>query len=275
MRARLLTAALAGLTTLCLASPALADNRPPGPGGGAYVDGSGSPTATAEDGGSGTPDTASTGSGEDPDPCVWEVVIEDDFQMSIYDVDTLDTMHSNTGRWLQYVCPGVGPVAVDGAFVIPEGGLVDPAALAIEALSSIGIEGPAIRTSPDAGDLVVNVPTWLWVDQGWWQTYEATATAGRVAVTVTARPTSTSWSVGDGAAIRCGVGRPWQPGLPESATDCSHTYRRASGGLELLAAVSLEVTWTSNIGAGGSLPAISRTSSIEVVVGEIQAIGED
>lgn len=275
MRARLLTGALAGLLALCTASPALADNRPPGPGGGAYVDGSGSPTATAEDGGSRPPDTASTGSGGDPDPCVWEVVIEDDLQMAIYDTDTLDTMHSNTGRWLQYVCPGLGPVAVDGAFLVPEGGLVDPAALAAQALSSIGIEGPAVRTSPNPDDLVVNVPTWLWVDQGWWQTYEATATAGRVTVTVTARPTSTSWSVGDGNAIRCGAGHQWQPGLPESATDCSHTYRRAAGGLELSATVSLEVTWTSNIGVGGSLPAISRTSAIDVVVNEIQAIGEN
>ncbi|QYG94407.1 hypothetical protein HC251_19510 [Iamia sp. SCSIO 61187] len=202
-------------------------------------------------------------------------MIEDDLQMAIYDTDTLDTMHSNTGRWLQYVCPGLGPVAVDGQFLTPEGGLVDPAALAAQALASIGIEGPAVRTSPNPNDLVVNVPTWLWVDQGWWQAYEATATAGRVTVTVTARPTSTAWSLGDGAGIRCDAGRPWRAGLPESATDCSHTYRRASDGLELSATVSLEVTWTSNIGAGGSLPAISRTSAIEVVVDEIQAIGQD
>jgi hypothetical protein len=276
MCARLLTAVAVALMSLYMASPAAADIRPPEPGGGAYVDGSGRPTATAQDGGAiGAPDTSSTGAGGAPDPCIWEVVIEDDLQMSIYDVDTLETMHSNTGRWLQYVCPGVGPVAVDGAFVIPEGGLVDPAALAAEALSSIGIQGPVVRTSPGSDDLVVNVPTWLWVDPGWWKPYEATAAAGRVTATVTARPTSILWSTGDGSAIRCDAGRPWRPGLAEAATDCSHTYRRAAGGLDLSATVVLEVTWTSNIGPGGSLPAISRTSTVEVTVGEIQAIGED
>ncbi len=271
MRAALLIAVATGLWALA-ASPVAGDTRPPGPGGGAYVDGSGNPTATAEDG-AGGPGAAPAGGGGGPDPCRWEVVIEDDLRFAIYEVDSLVTLHSNTGRWLQYMCPGYGPVAVDGFYLIPEGGLVDPAALAAEALASIGIDGPTIRTSPDSRRLYVNVPTWLWVDAGWWQTYEATATAGRVSATVTARPTSTSWSLGDGSALRCGAGRPWRPGLPESATDCSHTYRRSSERMEVSAVVTLEVTWTSNIGAGGSLPAISRSSDITAVIGEIQAIG--
>ena len=37
--------------------------------------------------------------------------------------------------------------------------------------------------------------------------------------------------------------------------------------------VTLEVSWTSNIGSGSTLEPISRTASQAVEVGEIQAIG--
>ena len=37
--------------------------------------------------------------------------------------------------------------------------------------------------------------------------------------------------------------------------------------------MTFEITWTSNVGAGGTLPAITRTSNVSVYVGEIQAIG--
>ena len=46
-----------------------------------------------------------------------------------------------------------------------------------------------------------------------------------------------------------------------------------AGTFDLSATVRLEVTWTSNAPFGGTLPAIARTSSIDVEVGEIQAIG--
>ncbi|MDZ7734467.1 MAG: hypothetical protein U5R31_16590 [Acidimicrobiia bacterium] len=162
------------------------------------------------------------------------------------------------------MCAGTGPVAVDGEFLVPEGGVVDPEALAQDALASIGVDGPAIRTSPEAnGRLYVRVPTWLWLEDGWWHEHSATASAGRVTATVTARPTSVSWSLGDGSSISCeGPGTPWRAGLGEDATDCSYTYTTSSAGsptgtFELAASVRFEVTWTSNVGAGGALPAIT------------------
>ena len=72
-------------------------------------------------------------------------MIEDDFEFGIYDVDSLETQHSATGRWLQRWCPGIGAVDVDGYFLIPEGGLVDPYQLALDALASVAIAPPAIR----------------------------------------------------------------------------------------------------------------------------------
>lgn len=279
MRGRFVILTVLASAALTLAPSAVsAEERPAVPGGNAYIDDGGDPTATAGDG-TGLP-VGSSGGGGGAQQCHWNVVIEDDFQFSIYGADNLETRHSETGRWLEYVCDGMGAVAVDGFFLIPEGGLVDPAALAANAVASVGIEAPPIRTSPSAnGRLYVQIPTWLWLEQDWWQSYQATAAAGRVTSTVNARPISTTWSMGDGASVRCaGPGRAWKPGLAEEATDCRHTYRHSSAGADddtfaLGATVTLEVTWTSNTGAGGTLPAISRTSSLEVEVGEIQAIG--
>ena len=275
MRARFLISTCLVAALLAPALPAFADSSDDDSD--AYVDEDDNPTVEVIDNDDPGP-TGDDGSQGDPD-CVWEVVIEDDFVFSVYDSEGGVPQHSATGRWLRKVCDGA-PVAVGGLFLIPEGGIVDPEALAQEAVASIGIAAPSIRTSPEAADrLYVRVPTWLWVDGGWWHSYQATASAGRVTATVTAQPVATTWVTGDGDSIVCaGPGVPWQPHLDESDTDCAHTYTVSSAGapegtFNLQASVRLEITWTSNISAGGTLPAITRTSSRTVDVGEIQAIG--
>jgi hypothetical protein len=240
-------------------------------GGGAYIDSDGDPTATAGDGGS----TSGGGGGGGDDGCTWEVVVEDDFEFYVYgDMGEYDApQHSATGRWLHHICDGT---IMD---IVPEGGLVDPRAVATQALASVAIAGPVVGTSPAADRLVVRIPSWFWVDGGWWHTYSATAATGRVTSTVTVRPVSATWSTGDGSTVSCaGPGVPWAPGMSEDATDCSHIYTVASAGrtggsYELTATVTFEVTWTSNTGQGGTLPAISRSTTQPVVVGEVQAVG--
>jgi hypothetical protein len=277
MRSRVLIGLLSLVAFLgvFMGAPAAADTRPPD--GEAFVDEEGNPTVEVGDGDDG--ESGDDGSSSGGDPCVWEVVIADDFASHVYDVDGT-VQYSETGRWLQKVCPGVGAVMVGGQFLIPEGGLVDVEALALQARASIGISGPVIRTSPEAGGrLYVRVPTWLWVDGGWWHSYSATASAGRVTATVSAQPVSASWAFGDGGSVACsGPGVAWRAGLSEDATDCSHTFTTSSAGqpdgrFSLSATVTLEITWTSNIGSGGTLSPISRSSSQAVEVGEIQAIG--
>lgn len=273
MRARVVVLSIIVACGLLISRPAGAETRPPD--GDAYVDEDGNPTVTVGDGTPGGPGGGGPGGS---DPCVWDVIVEDDFAVHVYDADG-QVQFSETGRWLQKVCPGVGAVAVGGLFIIPEGGAVDVEALAEEALASVSIPGPAIRTSPDIDRIYVRVPTWLWVDGTWWHGYQATASAGRVSATVTATPRSSSWTLGDGSTVRCdGPGIAWHLGLPEDATSCAHTYTTSSAGrpgdtFSLSAAVQLDVSWTSNIGQGGTLPAISRTSTQPIVVGEIQAVG--
>jgi hypothetical protein len=169
------------------------------------------------------------GGGDDP-PCEWHVVIEDDFQFGIYDVDSLETQHSATGRWLERWCEGIGAVAVDGYFIIPEGGLVDPYQLALDALASVQIAPPAIRTSPEEnGRLYVQVPTWLWLDSTWWQTYDRDREHRSCLVhgdelTGGGRPGS---SVTVAACRAVDPGTPWRPARRRTRV-CTHTYRSSS-----------------------------------------------
>jgi hypothetical protein len=249
------------------AQPAYAESAPPG--GGAYIGDDGDPTAVAGDG---TSSGGEGGGGGGSDGCVFVLAVEDDFAFIVYGDDD-QPAHSATGRWFNQICGG------ENVAFVPEGGLVDPRQVATQALASVGITGPIIETSPASDRLVVRIPAWLWVDGGWWHTYSATATAGRVSATVTVQPVAVEWSTGDGGRVACdGPGVAWTPGASDDSTDCSHTYTRASssqaaGTFGLTATVQLEITWTSNTGDGGTLPAISRSSSEAVTVSEVQAVG--
>src|SRR5690606_6862623 len=141
------------------------------------------------------------------------------------------------------------------------GGPVDPRELALDAVASVEIVPPVIRTSPSERErLYVQVPTWLWLEASWWQPYEATANAGRVWSTVRATPVATTWNLGDGSSVSCrGPGTPWQLGVTEDASTCTHTYRTSSashpgGTFGVDATVTFEVSWTSNAAGGGTLP---------------------
>lgn len=278
MRVGLLTFAIAvAAVTWSVADPAVAQERPVAGerGTGAFVDEEDNPTAVAVD----ANDVPGGGGSGGDSPCTWWVSIEDDFVFHIYETEGV-TLHSATGRWFTRACERQaenGVMALDAA-VLPEGGLVDPEALALQALESVTVPDPVIGTSPQAGSLVVHVPTWLWVEGDWWRGYEATARAGRVSSTVTADPVRAEWSMGDGSTVTCtGPGVEWAPGMPEDATDCSHTYASSSdaepnGVFHLAVTVELEVGWSSNSGAGGTFTAIGRTTEQGVRVGEIQAI---
>jgi hypothetical protein len=253
-----------------LAGAASADD-----GGTAYINDDGDPTAEATTGTDGPP--ADGGGGDSP--CTWTVWIEDDFVFHIYETEGVP-IFSETGRWLLRTCERVtenGLVAIDGS-ILPEGGPVDPAALALQALDSVSVPDPTIGSSPAAGDLVVHVPTWLWVSGDWWGTYTAEANAGRVVSTVTVEPSRAVWTTGDGHQVTCtGPGTAWSPGMPEDGSDCTHTYttpsdQRPGGTYELSVDIDMNVTWSSNAGPGGELPGLTRDGTAAARVGEIQAI---
>lgn len=243
-------------------------------GGDAYIDPEGNPTVEVIDNES-DPGSDETGGGDSD--CYFRVAISDDFVMGVFDIDG-NQMYSETGRWLELICDG-SVTPINGQGIIPEGGGVDPRDLAATARQSVSISDPPIATSPDADrETYAQVTTWLWVENSWWTTYSATASAGRVSATVTAMPTTGVWTTGDGGNESCdGPGVVWQRGREDSETYCSHVYRRSSEGqpdgqYELEVTVAFDVTWTSNAGPGGTLEGLARTSNRNIRVSEIQAI---
>lgn len=247
------------------AAPAGGDDK-----GDAYVEDDGDLAVEAEQGD--TRPNASQDPTEPQENCEYRVYHEDDIAFALYDVDGT-RLFSETGRWLQPVCNGTTRPP------FPEGGPVDPRALALQARDSASIPGPPMKTSPSSdARLYTQLATWLWIDGDWWRTYSATATAGRVSATITGEPTSAVWDMGDGHVVMCsGPGVEWRRGMDDGATYCKHTYRHSSAGqpngtYPMSVTVTFEISWTSNVDMGGSLDTVSRQSATDVEVGEIQGL---
>ncbi len=137
---------------------------------------------------------------------------------------------------------------------------------------------PGVQTSPPAGrDQLVNLPTWLWVDD--WNPRRASATEGPLTVTVVATPRSVTWRMGDGSEVVCGAGTPWDRALREEqqSTDCSHAYAHSSANqpgmlYQARATMAWDVTWTATNGESGSLGQANRSVDFTMRVAESQAV---
>jgi hypothetical protein len=270
---------LAGSAAIALIAPhggaALADEEGTAGGtGSAYIDSGGNPTAEATNS-NGTSGSASTSGAASE--CTWRLLTADDTKTAMYDANG-KRLYSPTGRWYQKICNG-SPVEVNGSFAVPESQAVDPVTLAQRARQSVAIPDPPFATSPPADRrLYTRVPTWLWVDPAWWKGYSATAAAGAVSSTVVARPVRAIWTMGDGHQVTCdGPGTVWRSGMSDAQSSCSYVYKKASAGaagakFTMTVEVQFTVSWTSNAGAGGTLPSVSRSAARPVEVGEIQAV---
>ena len=176
------------------------------------------------------------------------------------------------GIWLDGVCSATGTIRTPE--YVAE---VTPAELARLARNQLRLPTPTIAANP-AGDQLVNLPTWLWLSEGWGPV-SATATVPGVSVTATATPTAVSWSMGDGATVTCtGAGTPYRPGGDPMAAspDCGHTYRTSSAdqpgqAFPVTATVHWTVAW-SGAGESGTFPDLATTGSTGLRVGESQAL---
>ncbi len=183
---------------------------------------------------------------------------------------------SPTGRWYAVMCDGV-------IGLVPEGGpAVTVAALAQEAVNQLDPPEPDLAIVP--ADLhFTQLPSWLAIEPAYWDAdRRASAAAGRVQVVARAEPYQVIWNPGDGTGelAPCGQGTIWQPGLDESANECPYTYRRSSAGVAgaafpLTATVSFEITVVTNApGTYGPFTDVERTATLDVKVGEIQAVND-
>lgn len=262
MRRTTLTAALLVAGAFGAAAPASADT-----GGSAITDGrgvhSGAHTGGTQPGGS------STGSR----PVCTYTVLDIPDGLPVYDEDTGQRVQTNgTGQWYEKWCDGafVGSVYISRR---------DPAELLAEARRYLPLPLPEPRLSP-AGDQIVNLPTWMWLEGGWTRETSTVSVPG-ITVTVIADPVSATWSMGDGSAVVCyGPGTAFDPARPAASqtSSCSHIYARSSAGQPTSTfPVSVTVRWRATwdvvgFAGGGDLGTIDRSASFTVRVGEVQAV---
>ncbi|MFF3207719.1 ATP/GTP-binding protein [Streptomyces sp. NPDC002962] len=183
-----------------------------------------------------------------------------------------------------YGCTNGGLDNQDGFVVLPTGpqppaAQVDPQVLAQRAVDSMTLLGPDIASPRAAGKYTVGVPMWMWVNQGA-TTYgpnTASASAGGVTVTATAKVSKIVWQMGDGASVTCsGPGTSYQAsaGMTQSPT-CGHVYSKTSStaqnGKYPVAAAS---TWTIDWQGGGQAGQLTevRQTNVQVSVGEVQVV---
>lgn len=159
----------------------------------------------------------------------------------------------------------------------PLGGLLAAERAAELAVERLVLPDPVVGLSPPASQLV-GLATWLWV--GDWVTRTTSASVGGVTSTVAARPTSSTWDLGDGTTVGCpGPGTPYDPARPPEGqtTDCAHTYVWPSshprGARSVTVTVTYGVSWSATTGAGGALGTVTRSTTLPIAVSEVQAVG--
>lgn len=151
-------------------------------------------------------------------------------------------------------------------------------AIAISVATEIYLPALAPKFGPDPSVnewkmLAVGYPVWLWTDVP--ASVHSSATQQGITVTLSARPTSTSFEMGDGGTVRCVAMTPYtvavKPGTP--SPDCGYTYRRPSlpqGSYTVTAITRWQVSWSA-VGQSGTF-AMNRAGSRQLPIGEIQAV---
>lgn len=159
---------------------------------------------------------------------------------------------------------------------------VDPAVLAQQAVDKMKLTGPDVASPQGTGRYVVGMPMWMWVNESptTFGPNTASASAGGVTVTATAKVTKIDWAMGDGSTVACtGPGTKYAAsyGKQESPT-CGHTYNRVSAAKPRgKYAVTATSTWTINwqvTGGGGETGQLTeiRQTNVQVAIGELQVV---
>lgn len=156
---------------------------------------------------------------------------------------------------------------------------VDPAVLAQRAVDSMTLLGPDIASPRAAGKYTVGVPMWMWVNQSatTFGPNTASASAGGITVTATAKVSKIVWKMGDGDSVTCnGPGTPYQAseGMAQSPT-CGHVYSKTSAGAKNgKFPVTATSTWTIDWQGGGQAGQLTeiRQTNVQVAIGELQVV---
>ena len=147
---------------------------------------------------------------------------------------------------------------------------------------------PVFAVSPEQA--VVRFPTWLWLDESYWQPASASSTTpGGVTVTVEAVPVQVTWDLDEGVQVCDGPGIPWSQAA-DAAYElqletvrgtgnpaCTFTFvnassTRESGMFDASVTVAWEFSWSLNGADRGVFGSVEVSDAWELRVGEVQAV---
>ncbi|WP_280694712.1 ATP/GTP-binding protein [Kitasatospora sp. GAS204B] len=216
------------------------------------------------------------------DGCYWALITPqpaDTDPVWVYATGAPATHKPGDGQLYNVSCPWPGMELMGGTTFSATpppgfGGAVDPAALASQMTTQMGLLGADIGTAPrKGGTSLVGLPVWLWnnVSDSTWGPKTASANAPGITVTATAHVDRIIWSTGDGASVTCtGPGVKYAPAFGTQQPDCGHTYTQP-GTYTITATSKWIVSWTATTGQSGQIP-VDRVSTATVQIAEAQAV---
>ncbi|HSJ59638.1 MAG TPA: hypothetical protein VK895_00280 [Jiangellaceae bacterium] len=159
-----------------------------------------------------------------------------------------------------------------------------PREVAEVAIDQMNMRAIDIGIVPEPGDDrvgIVGMPVWMWAENPDSHTVgpiTASASAGGITVTATARLQKLTWDMGDGTKVTCiGAGTPYDAGYGKAESpDCGHLYTRTSahepdGTYTVTASSDWVVTW-EGAGQSGTILLNGLQRSVEIAVGEGQVL---
>ncbi|MGW4784864.1 ATP/GTP-binding protein [Streptomyces sp. NPDC004230] len=164
----------------------------------------------------------------------------------------------------------------------PQAPAIDPAVLAQQAVDKMRLLGPDIGITPKPGGRgVIGMPVYMWTAKGA-ETYgpnTASASAGGITVTATAKVSKIVWKMGDGQAVTCtSAGTPYKAAYGKQASpDCGYRYSEPSsttstGKYHVTATSTWTIDWQVAGGGQTGQLAQTRSSAVDITVAEVQVL---
>lgn len=164
------------------------------------------------------------------------------------------------------------------------GGGPTPREVAQLAIAQMELRAIDIGITPEPGASnigIVGMPVWLWATNRSDHTVgpiTASASAGGITVTATARLQKLTWDMGDGTKVTCsGAGTPYKASYgKKESPDCGHVYNKSSstksGGKFAVTATSAWVITWEGAGQTGTIRLNGLQRSVAIAVGEAQVL---
>jgi len=223
------------------------------------------------------------GGGADPE-CEWSESLPRDASATGPGTAVTKQIGSISYRLFDYTCPARDPMTT--YHWLPQ---MSSGQLAEHAASIVYDNLPAMwgNFAPPARRGFVDVGTWIWVNPLLWIPVAVTASiitpAGIISVTTKATPKKLIFNPGDGdlgsGPLTCGnPGMIWMSQFGDfMPSSCMYTYRhssstQASGLFEADVAVQWHVTWSTNLGASGTIGELTLHTSHQMNIREVQAL---